>query len=212
VRRRALRIAALVALAVLVGVAGYLAAVRPQQTHARRLQQRIGEAQAQLLALEQIRSSAAAASPTELYQLARAMPIADDLPDVLLDLDRAATAAHVQLVSVRPSPDTTLADGSKAVPLTVVVGGSYAHATAFLRAIRATVRRGPGGIVATGRLFGVDGVQLTLGDGNAVVATLQMNAFVYAPPAATTDATATAAATTTTASTPAPGAEAVGTP
>jgi Tfp pilus assembly protein PilO len=203
------RIASLAALAVVVGVAGYLAAVRPEQAHARRLQQRIADAQAQLLALERTRSSAAAVSPAELYQLARAMPIADDLPDVLLDLDRAAAAAHVQLVSVRPSPDTTLPDGSKAVPLTVVVGGSYAHATAFLRAIRGAVRRGPDGIVATGRLFAVDGVQLTLGDGNAVVATLQMNAFVYAPPAPTA---ATATAATTSPSTPAPGAEAVGSP
>jgi hypothetical protein len=211
VRRRAVRIAAPVALALLVGIAGYLAAVRPQQEHARRLDARIAQAQAQLLALEQARSSAAAVSPAELYQLARAMPIADDMPDVLLDLDRAAAAARVQLVSVKPSPDTTLADGSKAVPLTVVVGGSYAHVTSFLRAIRRDVRRGAGGIVADGRLFAVDGMQLALGAaGNAVAATIQMSAFVYAPPPATTAPTTTA--TSTAPSVPAPGAEAVGSP
>jgi hypothetical protein len=210
VKRRAVQVAALLGLAVLVGVAGYLTAVRPQQAHARRLDGRIADAQAQLLALEQARSSAAAVSPAELYQLARAMPTADDVPDILLDLDRAARAAHVQLVSVRPSPDAPLADGSKAVPLTVVVGGSYAHATSFLRAMRSEVQRGRGGIVATGRLFGVDGVQLTLGEGNDVVATIQMNAFVYAPPPTTTAASTTV--TTTDASTPAPGAEAVGSP
>lgn len=208
-KRRAVQLAALVGLAVLVGVAGYLAAVRPQQAHARRLDGRIADAQTQLLALEQARSSAAAVSPAELYQLARAMPTADDVPDILLDLDRAAEAARVQLVSVKPSPDAALPDGSKAVPLTVVVGGSYARVTAFLRAVRSEVRRGRAGIVATGRLFGVDGVQLALGDGNDVVATIQMNAFVYAPPA-TTPASTTA--TTTAPSTPAPGAEAVGSP
>lgn len=206
-RRRIVQVGALAGLALVVGVAGYLAAVRPQQAHARRLGRQIADAQAQLLALEQSRSSAAGVSPAELYQLARAMPAADDMPDLLLDLDRAATAVHVQLVSVKPAPDTTLPDGSKAVPLIVVVGGSYAHTTAFLRALRDDVRRGAGGIVATGRLFGVDGVQLALGKGNTVVATAQVDAFVYAPPVATTPAV-----TATSPSTPAPGAEAVAGP
>jgi hypothetical protein len=188
-------------------VVGYLAAVRPQRAHAGRLSAQIDAAQAQLVVLEESRSTARALSPAELYQLARAMPVSDDMPDVLLDLDRAAATAHAQLVAVRPSPDTTLPGGSSAVPLTVVVGGSYAHVTAFLRNVRHAVRLGHDGIVATGRLFEVDGVQLSLGDGNAVVGTLQMNAFDYAPPVAptTTGATTTAVPTT-------PGAEAVASP
>lgn len=211
--RTLVRVSAFVALAAVAGAAGWFAAIAPQRAHAGTLGTQISAAQAQLVALEAAKDGTPGASATQLYQLARAMPANDDLPGILLALARLSQRADLQLVSVHPSPRVTLADGSAALPLSVVVAGRYGAVTALLHALHTQVRRGRSGVVAAGRLFVADGASLLLGQGDDVTATLQLNAFDYgAPPATTSVAGPAATATGATTTTPAPpsGAQAAG--
>ncbi|HEX7083352.1 MAG TPA: type 4a pilus biogenesis protein PilO [Gaiellaceae bacterium] len=191
---------ALALVAILVAVGGWFALVAPQRSHARDLSGRIAAAQAKLLALEAIGTDSGRVSAAQLYQLARAMPADDDVPGILLDLDRASTAAGVRLVSIKPSQRVAMPDGSFAVPVTAVVEGRYAKVTAFLARLRRQVRNGAHGVAAAGRLFAVDQAGLQVA-GDGVTATLQLDAFDYAAPSPTTT-TATPPST--------PGAEAAG--
>jgi Tfp pilus assembly protein PilO len=193
-RRTLLAVAACVLATLLVGVVGYLAIVGPQRHDGDRLASRIAAAQSQLAAAEAARTRTSGGDAAAVYRLARAMPLADDEPGILLDLGRLAAAGGVQLVSVKPAPKVVLADGSSAVPLTVVVDGRYLQVTAFLRELRLQVRSGRSGVVAAGRLFVVDRADVSLDTGNSVAATLQLNAFTYAAPATTTVTAPTAPA------------------
>ena len=169
---------------VLVAVLGWFALVAPARSHAGRLAAQVDDAQNQVLSLEAAQARSPRTAARELYRLERAMPTQDDVPGILLDLDRAARSTGVTLDRVQPAPRVTLADGSSALPLTVVVGGRYAAVTAFLRRLRAQVRAGADSVVAAGRLFDADQVTLVAaGNGSPLVAaTLQLVAFDYAAP------------------------------
>jgi Tfp pilus assembly protein PilO len=197
-----LKVGGLVLAAVLVAVAGWFALVAPQRSHAHRLSGRIDAAQAKLLELEAVRADAGRVSAAQLYQLARAMPAADDVPGIVLELDRTSTATGVRLLSVKPAARVAMPDGSYAVPVTAVIEGRYAKVTAFLTRLRRQVRSGAHGVAAAGRLFAVDQADLEVSDAG-VTATLQLDAFDYAAPAPASPATTTTTPTTS-------GAEAAG--
>jgi Tfp pilus assembly protein PilO len=149
-----------------------------------RLDATVAAAQQELTALELTAATQKSGSATELFDLTRAMPGDDDQAGILLDLDRNARAAGVELVSVVPSARLLLADGSAALPLTAVVDGRYAQVAAFLRRLRLQVRAGASEVFATGRLFDVDDVTIAADKGSRVSATLQLAAFAYGPPPA----------------------------
>jgi hypothetical protein len=131
------------------------------------------------------------------------MPYADDMPGILLSLSRTAAATSTALISVHPSPRMTLSDGSAAVPLQVVLDGTYAGVERFLQQLRASVRVVRGSVRTDGRLFLVDQVQLTSSSGSPtgtgpqseMSATLNLVAFDYAAPVATASTGLTPAAT-----------------
>jgi hypothetical protein len=166
-----------------VAAVGWLALVAPARSHAARLATQIDDAQNQVVALEAAQARSPKAGARDLYRLERAMPTQDDMPGILLELDRLAGATGVSLQHLQPAARVTLADGSSALPLTVVVEGRYPAITAFLRRVRLEVSAGADRVVAAGRLFDTDQVTLVGAQGAAkITATLQLVAFDYAAP------------------------------
>ena len=205
------RIAGLCGAGLLVAVIGYLAVVAPQRSELGKLSSRIEMAQSALVAGQAARASASRPSAVDLYALQRAMPTTDDMPGIMLGLDRLSTLSDVTVDSVQPAPRVALGDGSSAVPLKVVVEGNFTAIESFLERIRNQVVVQAKGPAAAGRLFTVDQIGLSAASGAAstITATLSLNAFDYGSPPSVSATPGTQAATATTTNgvttTPVPG-------
>jgi Tfp pilus assembly protein PilO len=198
-------IIALGALAAVVALAGVLLVVQPQRAKISKLDAEIGTNQAELAGLSAGGTKRPSIRAAELFQLSRAMPDTPDVPGMLLDLARLADQSGVKLVSVQPSTPTVLSDGSTALPLNVIVQGSWSTITNFLRNTRQQVQMHGTNVTVGGRLFTVDSVQIsapqTKQSGSAIQGQLILNAFVYGTasvPAATSGTSTTSTSTTTT--------------
>lgn len=182
-RRERILVVAIAALAVVVLGAGGFFVVLPQRTQTHTLDGKIAEARAQLLALHR---SGARGVPTvdavSVYDLTRAMPSSDDMPDALVELARLASASKATLAGVRPSAATTLANGSSALPIQLTVNGSWQAVSGFLARLRNEVEPNGSTWRVHGRLFEIDTVQLTPA-GADLQALLGISAFDYGTPA-----------------------------
>ena len=186
-RRQLLTVAGLVGAGVLIVVAGLFLVILPQHSKIGKLHNEFNETQTQILSIQATRGAAKSVDASQLYELSRAMPPTDDMPGVLLDLTRAAAASRTSVMSVRPSADITLPDGSTAVPLQVIVNGDFAGIARFLGNLRNAVSVRGSDVRATSRLFLVDNVVISAnttstGTGapaSEVTATLSMVAFDF---------------------------------
>jgi hypothetical protein len=209
-RRERILVLAIAALAFVVLGAGAFLVVLPQRSKTQTLDGKIADAQAQLLALHR---SGPRSVPTvdavSVYDLTRAMPDSDDMPDALVELARLASASKATLAGVRPAAVTALPNGSSALPIQLTVNGSWQAVSGFLARLRNEVEPDGGTWRVHGRLFEIDTVQLTPGEGDGLQALLGISAFDYGPP----PAHPTTTTTTTTTTTPAPtGQQAAGVP
>jgi Tfp pilus assembly protein PilO len=201
-RGQLLACAGLGALAVVVGIAGVLLAVLPQQSKAAKLSKEYAAAEAKLLAMHG-RQRGPVIRAADLFQLSRAMPDTTDMPGVVLDLARAAGASSVTLTSIQPGANVPQPDGAVAVPIRVVVDGNWRGVTSFIRMLRRDVTVKGSKLSASGRLFVVDSVQIVSGAGTSEVeATLNANVFSYGVAPVVTDTTSTDTTSTTTTTTP----------
>lgn len=173
----------LVALALVVGIAGYLMVISPQQAKASKLADDLATAHSQIL-VPHTPEKAGSADLADLFRLSRAMPDDSDVPGVLLDISQLAKASSVTVGSVLPSATITLSKGYAALPVSVTIEGKFPAITGFLGRLRheATVRRGH--LEVGGRLFVANQVSLSTADDNLIDATIMLDAFVYAPPPA----------------------------
>ena len=203
----------LVALGVVVGIAGLLIAVLPQRSKAHSLDAEIAQTQAKLASLRSQSHRGPVIKAAQLFQLARAMPDSTDMPGLIVDLSRAAADAKVSLLSVGPQPAVPQTDGASGVPLRISIIGSWNGIADFLHSLRSNVRVNEGGKLSVdGRLFTVDSVQLApngttagapgaaSGPKGELTATLSVNAFSYGVPLPTTTTSTDTTATTTTTS------------
>jgi Tfp pilus assembly protein PilO len=188
--------------AVVVAIAGYLLAIQPQRTKLSAVEAQITSAQAQLVGLHATAGKKPHLQTAQLFQLSRAMPNADDMPGILLDLSQLASASHATLIAVSPQSRVALLDGSSAVPLRVTVDGTWTEITSFLRHVRNQVSVSGTRLSVAGRVFDVDNVQLTTQakPQSPLEAFLTINAFDYGAPPSATATAGTQAATTTTSS------------
>jgi Tfp pilus assembly protein PilO len=220
-RQQLILVIGLVALGVVVAVAGVLLAVLPQRSHVRKLDAQIATAQTKLATLRAESHHGPLIRAAQLYQLARAMPNNTDMPGLILDLSRAAQDSRVTLLSVGPGQAIVQPDGSSGLPLKVTISGSWNDITAFLHALRSNVRVNGGKLSVDGRMFTVDNVGLApnaatagapapgtsgtpgvaTGPKGELTATLSVNAFSYGVPPLPT-VTTTTNGTTTTSTTP----------
>lgn len=212
-RQQLIAVIGLVALGVVVLVAGLLVAVLPQRSKAHNLDLEIAAAQAKLASLRTQTHRGPVIKAAQLFQLARAMPDSSDLPGLIVDLSRAAADAKVSLVSVAPQTAVPQLDGASGLPLKIEITGSWNGIAEFLHELRSNVRVNQGGKLAVdGRLFTVDSVQLVpnatgsptagtpSGPKGELMGELSVNAFTYGIPVPTTT-TSTGTTTTTTTTT-----------
>jgi Tfp pilus assembly protein PilO len=171
--------------------------VSPKRSQASKLASTIQMKQSQVSTETHQSSTVAGSAPAAT--LGQALPDVPGMPDVVDQLNALATRSGVALDTITPQaavPGT----GFEAIPLTVVVDGRYFAIEKFLQLVRKQVQVDKSRLVANGRLFDVQGVQLQQTEpAPSVTATLSLRTFYYAAGAA--DATATTTDGTTTTST-----------
>ena len=208
-RRQLLTILGLVGSGVLVAVAGLFLVVMPQRNKVATLHDEFAQTQTQILSIEATRGADVSVHANQLYQLSRAMPQSDDMPGILLDLSRFAAASSTQLMSVRPAVRISLSDGSSAVPLQVVVDGSFSGVSRFLASLRRAVTVDGADVHASSRLFLTDNIAIASNQASSVpgsaptsevTANLALVAFDYGAPATSAASAGVVATGDTTAS------------
>jgi Tfp pilus assembly protein PilO len=187
----------LLGVAVVLGAAGWFLLVSPKRSQASKLASTIQTKQSQVSTETHQSSTVAGSAPAAT--LGQALPDVPGMPDVVDQLNALATRSGVALDTITPQaavPGT----GFEAIPLTVVVDGRYFAIEKFLQLVRKEVQVDKSRLVANGRLFDVQGVQLQQTEpAPSVTATLSLRTFYYDAGAA--DATATTTDGTTTTST-----------
>jgi Pilus assembly protein, PilO len=187
--------AVLVALLILlVAAAAWVGVVSPKQSNVTKLKGEVTAAQTQLATATQ---AAAVANKAAEAAAVKAMPADADEPGILDQLNALGKRTGVLVASVAPNTSTVT---PSMVGLTVVVDGKYFQIANFLNKLRTQVRVGKGGrVVANGRLFDVQSVNIAQGNATgALAATIGVNASLYSaaapatPPASSTTATASA--------------------
>src|SRR5438105_7748173 len=118
--------------------------VAPQKSKANHLADEITGAQAALIAAHQKPVKTAPVHAVELFRLTKAMPDTNDVPGLLLDLSRLAKASNVSIQSITPAAQVALAQGYGALPVNIVVDGTFAQVSNFLQRVRrqVTLRKG----------------------------------------------------------------------
>ncbi|HZO96728.1 MAG TPA: type 4a pilus biogenesis protein PilO [Gaiellaceae bacterium] len=191
--------AGLAALAVLVGIAGWLVLVGPKRSQASKLEETLQAKQTQVATAERARADAAGPKGAKPKTLAAALPDTLAMPEVVDQLNALARRSGVTLDTVTPAAAVAGA-GYDAVPINVVVDGHYFAVEQFLHLVRTQVRLDKERLHAAGRLFDVQSVSLQQTEpAPMVTATLSLRAFYFtgapaaAPAATTTTQTGTTA-------------------
>jgi Tfp pilus assembly protein PilO len=223
-------IGGIVAAGLFVGLIGWFVVVRPQSHKAASLATQTADVQTKiasnLAAIAAQKNTTATAAPkirvADVYKLAKAMPSAVDMPDILLELDQVANDSGVDLQNISPSPPGP--DGT--IALSMSVGGDFFTVTDLLYRLRNLVSVRNGALEATGRLFTVDNLSLSPSGGSKIDATISLHTYEYtgapaatvapvAPVVTSTDTTSTSTDSTTTTpstGTPSSGPSATGAP
>jgi hypothetical protein len=202
-------IAAVVAVLLLIVVAGYFLVVSPQRGKASSLSKQIAGTQKQIddaRALVAKAKNAQKVKVADIFKLTKAMPDSPDEAGVLLDLNTIAERSGIKFDSLSVDPSTTLTN-YQVIPLRLEFHGNFYDLADFLFRLRNLVDVHRGALDARGRLFAVD--KLALDEGVYVFpqirAQITVVAFVYgtgqpadAAPPQSSSATGSSATTTTT--------------
>jgi Tfp pilus assembly protein PilO len=183
------RVALAAAAVVVWTLALWFLVVAPKRAEVARLGDEVTAAE---LRLAEARASAnhprkakAAAPVADVVRLAKAMPSSADQPTLILELAVLARRAGVTLGSIAPEPATTDGSGATVVPVVVTVTGSYGRITTFLKNARELVAVRGGRLHASGRLFSVEGIELSessSGKFPKLDATITFGAYAYDGP------------------------------
>lgn len=174
--------------AVLVyALAVWFLVVAPKRSEASSLASEVAAAELQLAEARAAahRPKAAAAPVADVVRLAKAMPSTADQPSLVLELAGLARKAGVTLGSIAPAEPDVDAAGATRVPVVVAVSGSYRKIIRFLRSTRQLVGIRGGKLRATGRLFSVQGIELSessAGTFPLLDATITLDAYAYDGP------------------------------
>jgi Tfp pilus assembly protein PilO len=185
---------ALVIVALLVvSVAGYFLLISPQRSKSAELAKEAESLEAQIVAARAAIKEANEAEPirvADLLRVSKAMPGTDDMPGVLLELNRIARETGIRFESITPQEPAD-AGGYLRQPIDLVFDGNFYELSDFLFRLRSLVRVRGGELEATGRLFTVNSLNFVESERAfpQIKATLNVNAFIYgtgeatAPPA-----------------------------
>jgi hypothetical protein len=202
-----------VGIALVVAAAGWFLLVSPQRARSAKLGEEIAAVEAQVTQARLAAQNAQEVQPirvADLFRLTKAMPNDLDMSGVLLELNRIASETGIGFESIAPGATTTV--GSFRVqPTELVFVGNYYTLSDFLYRLRTLVNVQRGKLNATGRLFSVERLTFTEGDGGfpSIKAVLTVSAYLYgagptpgaAPPATPAPAGETTTTTDTTSTT-----------
>ena len=198
-----------VGFALVVAVAGWFLLVSPQRSRGVQLDEEITAIEAQITLARAASVKAEDVQPikvADLFRLTKAMPNDIDMSGVLLELNRIASETGIGFESIAPGPTTTVGQ-FRVQPTELVFVGNFYTLSDFLYRLRTLVNVQRGKLIATGRLFSVENLTFTEGDGGfpAIKAVLRVSAYLYgagptpgAPPPAVTPATGETTSTDTT--------------
>lgn len=205
-----------VAIALVVALAGWLLLVSPQRSRSAKLDEEIAAVEAQITQARLAAQQADDVQPirvADLFRLTKAMPSDLDMSGVLLELNRIASETGISFESIAPGPTTTVG-AFRVQPTELVFVGNFYTLSDFLYRLRTLVNVQRGKLNATGRLFSVERLTFSEGDGGfpTIKAALTVSAYLYgagptpgvAPtpaPASTSTSTTTDTTSTTTTST-----------
>ena len=181
-------IAIVVAGLLVVTLAGYFLVISPQRSKAAELATEAGSIEAQIQALRIANAQVRNVEPirvADLFRVSKAMPSTDDMPGVLLELNRIANETGISFESITPQ-EATDAGGYLRRPIDLVFDGNYYELSDFLYRLRSLVRVRGGQLEATGRLFTVNALNFVESERAfpRIKATLNISAYVYGAGAA----------------------------
>ena len=181
-------IAIVVAGLLVVTLAGYFLVISPQRSKAAELATEGESIEAQIQALRIANAQVRNVEPirvADLFRVSKAMPSTDDMPGVLLELNRIANETGISFESITPQ-EATDAGGYLRRPIDLVFDGNYYELSDFLYRLRSLVRVRGGQLEATGRLFTVNALNFVESERAfpRIKATLNISAYVYGTGAA----------------------------
>jgi Tfp pilus assembly protein PilO len=176
-------IAIVVVSLLVVTAAGYFLLISPQRSKASELAVEAESIEAQIQTLRIANAQVRNVEPirvADLFRVSKAMPSNDDMPGVLLELNRIARETGIRFESITPQ-DPADAGGYLRRPIDLVFDGNYYELSDFLYRLRSLVRVRGGQLEATGRLFTVSSLNFTESERDfpRIKATLSIAAYVY---------------------------------
>ena len=206
-----------------VAAAGYFLLISPQRSKSAELTTEAESIQTQIQALRIANAQVRQVEPirvADLFRVSKAMPDTDDMPAMILELNRIARDTGIRFESITPQ-EAVDSGGYMRRPIDLVFDGNFYELSDFLFRLRSLVRVRGGQLEATGRLFTVNSVNFVESEREfpRIKATLNVSAYVYGtgvaptptPPAPSAPAPAGEPAPATPAPPPAsPGATAAG--
>ena len=176
-------IAIVVVVLLAITAAGYFFVISPNRSQAAELKQETESVQAQIQALRIANTQVRQAEPirvADLFRVSKAMPSTDDMPGLLIELNRIAREAGIKFESITPQ-EAGDAGGYLRRPIDLVFDGNFYELSDFLFRLRSLVRVRGGQLEATGRLFTVNSLNFVEGERSFpdIKATLNVSAFVY---------------------------------
>jgi Tfp pilus assembly protein PilO len=172
-----------------VTLLGYFVLISPQRSKSADLAQEGQAIEAQIQALRIANAQVRNVEPirvADLFRVSKAMPNTDDMPSVLLELNRIARETGIRFESITPQ-DAADAGGYQRRPIDLVFDGNFYELSDFLYRLRSLVRVRGGQLEATGRLFTVNSLSFAESEHDfpRIKATLNISAYVYGTGVAT---------------------------
>jgi type IV pilus assembly PilO-like protein len=172
-----------IAVLLLVTAVGYFVLISPQRSKSAELEQEAQAVETQIQTLRIANAQVAKIEPirvADLFRVSKAMPDTDDMPGVLLELNRIARETGIRFESMTPQEGTD-GGGYQRRPIDLVFDGNFYELSDFLFRLRSLVSVRGGQLEATGRLFTVNTLNFAESEKSfpRIKATLQVTAFVY---------------------------------
>jgi Tfp pilus assembly protein PilO len=182
-------IAIVVVVLLVVTAAGYFLLISPQRSKSAELAQEAQSVETQIQARRIDNAQARNVEPirvADLFRVTKAMPPTDDMPGMILELNRIARQTGIRFESITPQ-EAADAGGYLRRPIDLVFDGNFYELSDFLFRLRSLVRVRGGQLEATGRLFTVNALNFVESQRSfpRIKATLNVNAYVYGTGATT---------------------------
>lgn len=198
------RMAVVVGGLILLAVAGYFLLVGPKKHEAKSLSNDITELNSEITQARSQATQAAGLSKilvADYDKLQTAMPGSPQIDEISLQLFSVAQAAGVRFDSITPGTITGTST-YEVIPITLVFQGNFYDLSNFLFRLQSLVLVENHKLSAKGRLFTVDQISFSQGEGGfpKIAATLQVDAYSFGT-SGTTGATGTSTSTSETTTT-----------